>query len=97
MTELDRNEALVAVDKINIELFEKYGYDYTAPLVGVHFLDDYIGFFVMLPESSIEFNLNDTSEDDRIFYEEGNKYESFYDYIKRKFSEIKVKINKYEI
>jgi len=42
----------------------------------------------IIPEITIYHSEND----ERIFYEKGNRYETFYKYIKRKFMEIKNEI-----
>ena len=93
MNELQQ-EAFDAVEKINYELFERYGDDYEndMPIVSVSFAS-YMTL-INLSISDIEFNLYLSEEDDRIYYEENDAYETFYDFIKRKFNLIKEEINK---
>lgn len=90
----EREEALEAVDKINDELSQKYSHD-SLPLLSITFAANYT-FIKLSPASKIdlpEFYIWSSIEDDRIYYDETDEYESFYKMIKRKFKVIKKEIN----
>ena len=90
-------EAFDAVQKINEELYAKYSKidkldEY--PILSITFADNMT--FISLSPSSIinlpEIHLYNSVNDDRIFYEKSNKYETFYKFIKRKFILVKEEI-----
>lgn len=110
MTE-KQQEAFDAVTKINEELTKKYlkkqakdpfsnWLDYI-PILTVTLANDMIiinlsipsDFEVSLPEIHIYSSFND----DRIYYEGVDRYESFYKLIKRKFLLVKETINKVKL
>jgi hypothetical protein len=105
MTE-EQKEAFEAVNKINEELFKKYNKknendiykDWLAvmPIVSITFASGYILIELTIPSTNTcqlpEFVIYNSEDNDRIYYEKSDKYESFYKFIKRKFIEIKQEI-----
>jgi hypothetical protein len=93
----EQKEIFDAVEKINEELYTKYAkinkVDYL-PTVTCSFGGNYsfisisIASEFNIPEINIYFSEND----DRIYYEKSDKYETFYKYIKRKFKLLKEEI-----
>lgn len=79
-----QKEALEAVQKLNNEMHDKFGWD--NPLLPI-FSISIAGFytFISLWIGEHEIKLYNSEEDDRIYYEKSDKYESFYTYLKRKF------------
>ena len=90
-----QQEAFDAVQKINDELFLKYN-DSTPPTVSITFANRMIFISVSLPDLP-EIHVYNSEDDDRIYYEDGDTYESFYDFIKRKFNFIKEEIYAIEL
>lgn len=101
----EQKEALGAVEKINEELYKKYSkkdpknFNYDSldlmPVLGVTFAGVYMFITISIPSKNNiipEITIYHSENDERIFYEKGNKYETFYKYIKRKFMEIKNEI-----
>jgi hypothetical protein len=105
MTE-DQKEAFDAVQRINQELYEKYkllsekdkSKDWLSfiPILSVLFADSMIFISISLVSTDSlnlpEINLYSSINDDRIYYEKSNSYETFYKFIKRKFKLIKEEI-----
>lgn len=99
MTE-EQKEAFEAVEKINDELFEKYNklnrID-MMPILSITFAGSYLFIGLTLISTNEcdlpELRIYHSENNDRIYYEKSNKYESFYRFIKRKFLEIKEEIN----
>lgn len=104
---IDQTEAFDAVEKINQELFDKYfkldkkdpfkDWLSLKPILSITFADDMI-FISLSLASEAELSLPEiyiysSVNDDRIFYEKSNKYETFYKFIKRKFLIIKQELN----
>lgn len=93
----EQKEIFDAVEKINEELFKKYNkldkIDYL-PIVSCRFGSGYSTISISIAsEFQIpEFNIYFSEQDDRIYYEKSNKYETFYKFIKRKFRMIKEEI-----
>lgn len=92
-----QKEALDAVNKINDELFKKYRHkSFVGPQLHITFSGDMV--FIGLSGSTSgsmclpEIGIYVSHEDDRIYYEKSDKYETFYKYIKRKFNLIKEEI-----
>jgi len=83
-------EALEAAEYFNEKLSEKYGSD--APIISVT-KASYILIINISPPDLPEIGLYFSEDEDRIYYEKGDKYESFKKYIPRKFREIKNKLN----
>ena len=87
-------EAEEAVKRINDELEEKYKED--APVLtttkGSHYL-----LIDISPPNLPEINLYCSEQEERIFYEKSDKYETFYKFIKRKFREVQKDLNKYKL
>lgn len=106
-----QQEAFNAVSKINEELTKKYlkkhekdpyndWLSYT-PVLSVMFANDMVFINLSIP-SDFEINLPEISiysslTDDRIYYENVDRYETFYKLIKRKFLLIKETINKVKL
>lgn len=101
----EQQEAFEVVEKINDELYKKYSkkdpkksnYDSLdlMPILEITFASVYM--FITLSIQSKkqlipEITLYNSENNDRIFYEKGNKYETFYKFIKRKFIEVKEEI-----
>lgn len=101
----EQKEAFDAVEKINEELYKKYSkkdsknFNYDSldlmPILGITFAGVYMFITLSIPSRKQlipEITLYHSENDDRIFYEKGNKYETFYKFIKRKFIEVKEEI-----
>ena len=105
MTE-EQKEAFEDVEKINAEIFKKYDKlnqkdDYVdwiskMPIVSITVAGNYMFIGLSLQSTKTcslpEITIYNSEDNDRIFYEKGNKYETFYKFIKRKFIEIKEEI-----
>lgn len=93
----EQKEIFDAVEKINEELYAKYAkmnkVDYL-PIISCQFGGNYSSIAISIasefniPEINIFFSENN----DRIYYEKSDKYETFYKYIKRKFKLIREEI-----
>lgn len=97
MTE-EQKEAFEAVEKINEELFEYFDNKLmlnNQPILSITFADyiTLIGLSIPLTSTSLEINIYNSEDDDRIYDEENDEYEKFYPFIKRKFNEIKEEIS----
>lgn len=102
----EQKEAFEAVNKINEELAERYRtldqkepnkcWLAMQPMLTIAFTDYITNISLSIPSFSDciipEFELYNSENDDRIFYEEYNKYEDFYVFIKRKFEKMKNEI-----
>ena len=102
----EQQEAFEAVEKINNELYKKYSkkdpknFNYDSldkmPIVSITFAGVYTFIALSIPsplEIEIpEFRIYNSENNDRIYYEKGDKYETYYKFIKRKFLEIKENI-----
>lgn len=99
----EQKDALETVEKINDELYEKYcvngGDCESSPILTITIADFMFFINLSIPsEMDIpEFHIYNSEDDDRIYYEEDDEYESFYHFIKRKFETIKCEINKIEL
>lgn len=103
----DQKEAFEAVEKINEELYKKYSkkdpkrFNYDSldkmPIVSITFAGVYVFIGLSIPSTDKctipEINLYSSENNDRIYYEKSNKYETYYKFIKRKFLEIKQELN----
>jgi len=99
----EQNEAFKAVEKINEELYKKYSkknpknFNYDSldkmPIISITVAGVYMFIGISIPSSDVctipEISIYHSENNDRIFYEKGNTYETFYKFIKRKFIEIK--------
>lgn len=94
-----------AVNKINEELYKKYSkkdpknFNYNSldlmPIIGITIVGVYMFITLSIPSKKNiipEITLYNSENNDRIFYKKGNKYETFYKFIKRKFIEVKEEI-----
>jgi len=102
----EQTEAFDAVERINGELFKKYNKldekdafkDWIAkmPILSVTVAKNYLFIGLSIPSSNVcvlpEITIYSSENNDRVFYEKSNKYETFYKFIKRKFIEIKEEI-----
>ena len=102
----EQKEAFDAVEKINEELYKKYSkkdpknYNQDSldrmPILGITFAGVYTFITLTLASTEThdlpEIHIYHSEKDDRFYYEKGDKYETFYKYIKRKFREIKEEI-----
>lgn len=101
----EQKEAFEAVEKINEELYKKYSkkdpknFNYDSldlmPILGITFAGVYMFITLSIPSKNQilpEITIYHSEDNDRIFYEKSNKYETFYKFIKRKFIEIKEEI-----
>lgn len=85
-------EAIEAVQKINNELHDKFGWNNpNLPVISITIAGVYT--FISVNIRDQEIKLYNSSEDDRIYYEKSGKYETFYSYIKRKYRSIKEHYN----
>ena len=98
MTEKQK-DALGAVEKINDELYDKYRKKGICrddiPALSITFSNDmlFISLSIMSEKLDVpDIHLYSSVNDDRIYYEKSDKYETFYKLIKRKFIEIKEEI-----
>jgi hypothetical protein len=88
-----REEIELAVDKINDELIDKdildvgFSFTFSGPYA-------FIGISLLNGE---EFNIYNSEDNDRKYYEKSDSYEPFYDLIKRRFLEIKRELNKIKL
>jgi len=88
-----REEIEFAVDKINDELTDKAIFD-------IQFSFTFSGSYAFIGISLLngeEFNIYNSEDNDRTYYEKSDSYESFYDLIKRRFLEIKRELNKIKL
>lgn len=97
MTE-DQIDAVSAVDKINDELFAKYNKRNdldNLPIVSVTLAGVYVFVSISIADEvdGQELKLYNSENNDRIYYEKSDKYETFYKLIKRKFLEVKGMLN----
>lgn len=106
MTELQK-EALEAVGKINTELYKKYSkldakdkykdWISITPMLSITISGNYTFIGLSIPSKNTcsipEFHIYNSEDNDRIYYEKSDKYETFYKFIKRKFIEIKNEVN----
>jgi len=97
MTE-DQKDAIIDIEKINEKLYDKYEKDNNIdnlPIVSITIADVY--FFIAISISDEfdgqEIKIFNSENNDRIYYEKSNTYETFYKLIKRKFLDIKNEIN----
>jgi len=102
----EQKQAFDAVDKINQELFNKYSKKNPKnfnrdsldkmPIVSICFAGCYMFINLTIPHTDKchipEIVIYHSENNDRIYYEKGDKYETFYKFIKRKFIEIKEEI-----
>lgn len=102
----EQTEAFDAVERINCELFKKYNKldekdafkDWIAkmPILSVTVAGNYLFIGLSIQSSDVcvlpEITIYNSENNDRVFYEKSNKYETFYKFIKRKFIEIKEEI-----
>ena len=94
----EQQDAFDAVEKINDELFNKYDKKNdigSMPIVSITFAGTYMFISLSLPSVNSqmpEIHIYNSENNDRIYYEKGDKYETFYKFIKRKFIEIKNEI-----
>ena len=97
MTE-EQKEAFEAVEKINEELFEYFANKLmlnNQPILTITFAEymTLIGLSIPLTSTSLEIDIYNSEDDDRIYDEENDEYEKFYPFIKRKFNEIKEELS----
>lgn len=100
----DQLQAFEAVDRINDQLYKKYNKKNNLdklPVVSITFAGVYMFINLSIPHTDVceipEINIYNSENNDRIYYEDSNKYESYYKFIKRKFIEIKEEINKIKL
>ena len=92
----EQKEAVEAVEKINDEIIEALNNDSIVPNtlnITLSGCDFHIDFIVYTNQSYVKLHIYNSANDDRILDEHTGEYESFYNYIKRKFNEIKTVIN----
>lgn len=98
----EQKEAFEAVEKINEELYKKYSkkdpknFNYDSldlmPILSITFAGVYMFISLSIPSKNQilpEIQLYHSENNDRIYYDKSDKYETFYKFIKRKFIEIK--------
>jgi len=96
MTE-DQKDAINAIEKINEKLYAKYDKNDdldNLPIVNITIADMYFFIAISIPDEfhGQEVKIFNSENNDRIFYEKSNTYETFYKLIKRKFLETKEEI-----
>ena len=83
--------AIRAVQKINNEIHDKFEWDNpNLPYISITICSYMIGITINV--NNVEFNIYNSEQDDRIYYEKSNKYEEWYSFIKRKFRKLKKEI-----
>lgn len=91
-----REEIIEAVGRINDELYDAYSNNIDdKPILSITFADIYTLIDISFQSESLmlpTINIYHCENDDRIYDEETGEYESFYDYIKRKFKNIQEEI-----
>jgi hypothetical protein len=103
---IEQKEALEAIEKINGELYKKYSkkdpknFNYDSldlmPILAVTIAGVYMLITLSIPSKNnilLDITLYNSEDNDRIFYEKTNTYETFYKLIKRKFLEVKEEIH----
>lgn len=95
----EQQEVFDAVEKINQELYKKWSKKKdldNMPLLAVTFAGKYITVSMNMCYDATyklpEIWIYNSWENDRIYYEKSDKYESIYKYIKRKWRQIKDQI-----
>ena len=65
------------------------------PILSITFADyiTLIGLSIPLTSTSLEIDIYNSEDDDRIYDEENDEYEKFYPFIKRKFNKIKEELS----
>lgn len=109
MTE-EQKECLDVVEKINEELFQKYDkldkldsfkdWHSIRPILSCTIADYMILISLSIPSEYgevPEIHLYNSENNDRIYYEKSDKYESMYKFIKRKFLEVKISLNEIKL
>lgn len=96
MTE-EQKEALDAVNKINDKLVGEYSECDNlemVPMLSITFVDVYFFISISIPDefNGQEIKLFNSENNDRVFYEKTNEYETIYDTITRRFLQIKKQI-----
>jgi hypothetical protein len=77
-------DCLKAVQKINNEMHEKEGYDNHNSLLSMQICSYHFGVKLYLNTCDTEISLYNSSEnDERIYYEKADKYETWYSFLKR--------------
>lgn len=91
----EQKEAFDAVNKINDELYKKYGKKDTLPMLSISLANEMFFISLCIPSEIYlpEIQLYHSVNDDRIYYEKSDKYETFYKLIKRKFLQVKSELN----
>lgn len=87
--------AIEAVQRINNEIHDKFGWNSDHPVLSVSIAGWYL--LINISIGSQELLLYSSEDDDRIYYEKSDKYEEWYSYIKRKFREVKEEIEKVKL
>jgi len=99
----EQQDVLQAVEQLNDELYIKYldNVSLNAPVIAVTFIGDIFAVTINLVNyeniNIPEFQLFNSVENDRIFYESTNEYETYYHFIIRKYNEIQNEICKYKL
>jgi hypothetical protein len=101
----DQKDALEAVERLNDEMEEKFidKLSANAPIFSIEFacdltaisitLLDYTNRCLNMPDMMLYNSVNN----DRIYYESTDSYETYYDLLKRKFKEIQEEFQKYKL
>lgn len=84
-----------AVQRINEELYEKHQLadGGTKIALGITVIDFFCEIKIYFFEENIELLLYNSENNDRIYNDKSDEYESIYVYLKRKFKELKKLIN----
>jgi len=99
---LEQKRAIKAVEKINNKIFKKYDKDNIVdimPIISINICDMMFTISIFIPYDfgNYEIEIYNSEHNDRIFCEETNSYESYYDLIKRKFKDAKKDICKIKL
>ncbi len=91
-----QKEALSAVQKLNNEMHDKFEWNNpNLPIFSITIAGFYT--FISLYIAEHEIKLFNSENNDRIYYEKSDKYESFYVYLKRKYRNYKESLDKIKI
>jgi hypothetical protein len=85
--------AIKAVQKINNEMYDKEGWENHDTLLSITICSYMFSITLNVNKINGEFDIYNSGNDDRIYYEKSNKYEEWYSYIKRKFRELKIDLD----
>ena len=93
----DQRDCLIAIQKINNEMHDKEGWESHDTLLSMSICSYMFFVSININKANTEIKLFSSEDNDRVFYEQSNKYEEWYSYIKRKYREAKLTLNKIKL